>query len=198
MATATDEFKEELQRLAHVTEIRNDERVQASDRAQRLFGPIRNFLSRFNEALGAFGKIEVAGPYPVGKFQHATATITAPNGRVVSWEFVLSDGGVTYQRSPYQLSEYGRLEFATQKRRRRVPRKGLSAFYRPYARFMARRPPPYAARERVRIRPSVAVLTSPDVDASAHALQNQLENLIGASTVYRRVPTTIMTNPASA
>ena len=128
MATATDEFKEELQRLAHVTEIRNDERVQASDRAQRLFGPIRNFLSRFNEALGAFGKIEVAGPYPVGKFQHATATITAPNGRVVSWEFVLSDGGVTYQRSPYQLSEYDRLEFATQKRRRRVPRKGLSAF----------------------------------------------------------------------
>jgi len=110
MATATDEFKEELQRLAHVTEVRNDERVQASDRAQRLFGPIRNFLLRFNEALGAFGKIEVAGPYPVGKFQHATATVTAPNGRVVSWEFVLSDGGVTYQRSPYQLSEYGRLE----------------------------------------------------------------------------------------
>ena len=110
MAAITDEFKEELQRLAHVTEIRNDERVQASDRAQRLFGPIRNFLLRFNEALGAFGKIEVAGPYPVGKFQHATATITAPNGRVVSWEFVLSDGGVTYQRSPYQLSEYGRLE----------------------------------------------------------------------------------------
>jgi hypothetical protein len=110
MATATDEFKEELQRLAHVTEVRNDERVQASDRAQRLFGPIRNFLLRFNEALGAFGKIEVAGPYPVGKFQHATATVTAPNGRVVSWEFVLSDGGVTYQRSPYQLSEYDRLE----------------------------------------------------------------------------------------
>ena len=110
MATATDEFKEELQRLAHVTEVRNDERIQASDRAQRLFGPIRNFLLRFNEALGAFGKIEVAGPYPVGKFQHATATITAPNGRVVSWEFVLSDGGVTYQRSPYQLSEYDRLE----------------------------------------------------------------------------------------
>ena len=110
MAAVTDEFKEELQRLAHVTEVRNDERVQASDRAQRLFGPIRNFLLRFNEALGAFGKIEVAGPYPVGKFQHATATVTAPNGRVVSWEFVLSDGGVTYQRSPYQLSEYGRLE----------------------------------------------------------------------------------------
>jgi hypothetical protein len=110
MAMATDEFKEELQRLAHVTEIRNDERVQASDRAKRFFGPIRDFLSRFNEALGAFGKIEVAGPYPVGKFQHATATITAPNGRVVSWEFVLSDGGVTYQRSPFQLSEYGRLE----------------------------------------------------------------------------------------
>ena len=110
MATATDEFKEELQRLAHVTEIRNDERVQASDRAQRLFGPIRNFLLRFNEALGAFGKIEVAGPYPVGKYQHATATITAPNGRVVSWEFVLSEGGVSYQRSPYQVSEYSRLE----------------------------------------------------------------------------------------
>ena len=29
---------------------------------------------------------------------------------MVSWEFVLSDGGVTYQRSPYQLSEYDRLE----------------------------------------------------------------------------------------
>jgi hypothetical protein len=110
MAAATDEFKEELRRLAHVTEVRNDERLQASDRAQRLFGPIRNFLSRFNEALGSFGKIEVAGPYPVGKFQHATATVTAPNGRVVSWEFVLSDGGVTYQRSPYQLNEYARLE----------------------------------------------------------------------------------------
>src|SRR3981081_4324772 len=107
MAIATDEFKEELQRLAHVTEIRNDERVQASDRAQRLFGPIRGFLSRFNEALGAFGKIEVAGPYPVGKYQHATATITAPNGRVVSWEFVLSEGGVSYQRSPYHVSECG-------------------------------------------------------------------------------------------
>ena len=79
MASAADEFKEELQRLTHVTEIRNDERIQASDRALRLFGPIRNFLSRFNEALGAFGKIEVAGPYPVGKYQHATATITAPD-----------------------------------------------------------------------------------------------------------------------
>jgi hypothetical protein len=110
MASAADEFKDELQRLAHFTEMRNDERIQATDRASRLFGPIRSFLSRFNEALGTYGKIEVAGPYPVGKYQHATATITAPNGRVVSWEFVLSDGGVSYQRSPYQLSEYGRLE----------------------------------------------------------------------------------------
>jgi hypothetical protein len=110
MAAAPDEFKDELQRLAHFAEMRNDERIQASDRALRLFGPIRNFLSRFNEALGAYGKIEVAGPYPVGKYQHATATITAHNGRVVSWEFVLSDGGVSYQRSPYQVSEYGRLE----------------------------------------------------------------------------------------
>lgn len=110
MASGTDEFKEELQRLAHVTKLRNDERIQATDRARQLFGPIRDFLSRFNEALGEYGKIEVAGPYPVGKFQHATATITAPNGRVVSWEFVLSDNGVSYQRTPYQLSEYGRLE----------------------------------------------------------------------------------------
>jgi hypothetical protein len=110
MAIGTDEFKEELQRLAHVTKLRNDERTQATDRARQLFGPIRDFLSRFNEALGEFGKIEVAGPYPVGKFQHATATITAPNGRVVSWEFVLSDNGVSYQRTPYQLSEYSRLE----------------------------------------------------------------------------------------
>jgi hypothetical protein len=110
MAAAADEFKEELQHLAHFTEMRNDERIQATDRALRLFGPIRNFLSRFGEALGAYGKIEIAGPYPVGKYQHATATITAPNGRVVSWEFVLSDGGVSYQRSPYQVSEYGRLE----------------------------------------------------------------------------------------
>jgi hypothetical protein len=110
MAIGTDEFKEELQRLAQVTKLRNDERVQATDRARQLFGPIRDFLSRFNEALGEYGKIEVAGPYPVGKFQHATATITAPNGRVVSWEFVLSDNGVSYQRTPYQLSEYSRLE----------------------------------------------------------------------------------------
>jgi hypothetical protein len=28
----------------------------------------------------------------------------------VSWEFVLSENGVSYQRTPYQLSEYGRLE----------------------------------------------------------------------------------------
>ena len=110
MAFDADEFKEELQRLAHVTKIRNDERIQANERALQLFGPIRNFLLRFNEALGEFGKIEVAGPYPVGKYQHATATITAPNGRVVSWEFVLSESGVSYQRTPYQLSEYSRLE----------------------------------------------------------------------------------------
>lgn len=110
MAIGTDEFKEELQRLAHVTKLRNDERIQATDRARQLFGPIRDFLSRFNEALGEYGRIEVAGPYPVGKFQHATATITAPSGRVVSWEFVLSDNGVSYQRTPYQLNEYSRLE----------------------------------------------------------------------------------------
>jgi hypothetical protein len=48
--------------------------------------------------------------YPVGKYQHATATITAPNGRAVNWEFVLSESGVSYQRTPYQLSEYSRLE----------------------------------------------------------------------------------------
>ena len=96
--------------LTHVAKIRNDERIQTSERALRLFGPIRDFLLRFNEALGEFGKIEVAGPYPVGKYQHATATITAPNGRVVSWEFVLSENGVSYQRTPYQLSEYNRLE----------------------------------------------------------------------------------------
>jgi hypothetical protein len=196
---ATDEFKEELQRLAHVTEIRNDERVQASDRAQRLFGPIRNFLSRFNEALGAFGKIEVAGPYPVGKFQHATATITAPNGRVVSWEFVLSDGGVTYQRSPYQLSEYGRLDSQLKSDVVAFLEKVWAPFISiSIARFGAR-PHPDAARERLRdqIRRD-EILASSGVDASAHALQNQLENLIGASTVYRRVPTTTMTNAAIA
>src|SRR6266478_5992431 len=43
---------------------RNDERIQTSERALRLFGPIRDCLLRFNEALGEFGKIEVAGPYP--------------------------------------------------------------------------------------------------------------------------------------
>src|ERR1700682_1266680 len=110
MASDADEFKEELQRLAHVAKIRNDERIQTNERALQLFGPIRDFLLRFNEALGEFGKIEVAGPYPVGKYQHATGTINAPNGRVVSWEFVLSESGVSYQRIPYQLSEYSRLE----------------------------------------------------------------------------------------
>jgi hypothetical protein len=54
MASDADEFKEELQRLAHVTKSRNDERIQASEQALRLFGPIRNFLLRFNEALGEF------------------------------------------------------------------------------------------------------------------------------------------------
>jgi len=110
MASDADEFKEELQRLAHVRKSRNDERIQANEQALRIFGPIRDFLLRFNEALGEFGKIEVAGPYTVGKSQHATATITAPNGRVVSWELVLSETGVSYQRTPYQLSEYSRLE----------------------------------------------------------------------------------------
>jgi hypothetical protein len=62
MASDADEFKEELQRLAHVAKVRNDERIQTSERALRLFGPIRDFLLRFNEALGEFGKIEVAIP----------------------------------------------------------------------------------------------------------------------------------------
>src|SRR5258708_33614565 len=110
MASDADEFKEELQRLAHVAKIRNDERIQASELALRHFCPIRDFLLRFNEALGEFGKIEVAGPYPVGKYQHATATITAPNGRAGRWEVVLSETGVSSQRTPYHLSEYSRLE----------------------------------------------------------------------------------------
>jgi hypothetical protein len=110
MASDADEFKEELQRLAHVAKMRNDERIQTNELALRLFGPIRDFLLRFNKALGEFGKIEVAGPYPVGKYQHATATVTTPNGRAVSWEFVLLENGVSYQRTPYQLSEYSRLE----------------------------------------------------------------------------------------
>ena len=96
------------------------------DRLYDFFSPMRVSLLRFNEALGEFGKIEVAGPYPVGKYQHATATITAPNGRVVSWEFVLSESGVSYQRTPYQLSEYSRLEFATKKRCCLVPRESPS------------------------------------------------------------------------
>jgi len=64
MTSDADEFKEELQRLAHVAKSRNDERIQTSERALRLFGPIRDFLLRFNEALGEFGKIEVAGLIP--------------------------------------------------------------------------------------------------------------------------------------
>ena len=110
MASDADEFKEELQRLADVAKMRDDERIKTSELALRLFGPIKDFLLRFNAALGEFGKIEVAGPYPVGKYQHATATITTPSGRAVSWEFVLLENGVSYQRTPYQLSEYGRLE----------------------------------------------------------------------------------------
>jgi hypothetical protein len=110
MTADIDEFKEELQRLVQVAKIRNDKRIQASEQAERLFGPIRDFLLRFNKALGEFGKIEVAGPYPVGKYQHATTTITAPNGQSVNWEFVLSESSVSYQRTPYQMSEYNRLE----------------------------------------------------------------------------------------
>ena len=110
MPCDTDEFKEELQRLAQAAKTRNDERAQANERAERLFRPIKDFLLRFNKALGEFGKIEVAGPYPVGKYQHATTTITAATGKSVNWEFVLSENGISYQRIPYQLSEYNRLE----------------------------------------------------------------------------------------
>ena len=42
------------------------------------------------------------------------------------------------------------------------------------------------------------VLASSDVAASEKALQNQLENLIGLSTVYRRTPETIITTAARA
>jgi hypothetical protein len=42
------------------------------------------------------------------------------------------------------------------------------------------------------------ILASSDVDASVNDLQNQLENLIGLSTVYRRVLKTIITKTASA
>jgi hypothetical protein len=42
------------------------------------------------------------------------------------------------------------------------------------------------------------VLASSDVAASEKALQNQLENLIGLSTVYRRTPETIITTAAMA
>jgi hypothetical protein len=41
------------------------------------------------------------------------------------------------------------------------------------------------------------ILASSDVDASANDLQNQLENLIGPSTVYRRLPKTTITTAAS-
>jgi len=37
------------------------------------------------------------------------------------------------------------------------------------------------------------LLASSDVEVSVNDLQNQLENLIGPSTVYRRVPKTIIT-----
>jgi hypothetical protein len=42
------------------------------------------------------------------------------------------------------------------------------------------------------------LLASSDVEVSVNDLQNQLENLIGPSTVYRRVPKTIITKTASA
>jgi hypothetical protein len=41
------------------------------------------------------------------------------------------------------------------------------------------------------------ILASSDVDASANDRQNQLENLIGPSTVSRRVPKTTITKAAS-
>jgi hypothetical protein len=41
-------------------------------------------------------------------------------------------------------------------------------------------------------------LASSDVAASEKARQNQLENLIGLSTVYRRTPETIITTAATA
>jgi len=41
------------------------------------------------------------------------------------------------------------------------------------------------------------ILASSDVDASVSDLQNQLENLIGPSIVYRRVPKTTITKAAS-
>jgi hypothetical protein len=110
MASDPDEFKEELRHLAQIAKTRNDERIQADEQIERSFGPIRDFLLRFDKALGEFGKIEVAGPYLVGKYRHATATITATDGRTVSWDFVLSESGVRYQRIPYQMSEYNRLE----------------------------------------------------------------------------------------
>jgi hypothetical protein len=42
------------------------------------------------------------------------------------------------------------------------------------------------------------LLASSDVEVSANDVQNQLENLIGPSTVYRSVPKTIITKTASA
>jgi len=110
MPSDVDEFRDELQHLSQVAKARNDERIQANERAERLFRPIKDFLLRFNKALGEFGKIEVAGPYPVGKYQHATTTITSANGHSVNWEFVISENGVSFQRITYQLSEYNRLE----------------------------------------------------------------------------------------
>lgn len=110
MTPGADEFNDEIQRLSQVAKTRDQERKRASDHAERIFGPIRGFLLRFSRALGEFGKIEVAGPYPVGKYQHATTTVTATNGQSVNWEFVLSENGVSYQRIPYQMSEYSRLE----------------------------------------------------------------------------------------
>ena len=99
MASNADEFKEELQRLAHVTKSRNDERMQASEQALRLFGPIRNFLLRFNEALGEFGKIEVAGPLSRRK-------IPTCNGDHYSPQWPRGELGVCAFRKRRQLSTH--------------------------------------------------------------------------------------------
>jgi hypothetical protein len=52
MASDADEFKEELQRLAHVTKSRNDERIQASEQALRLFWPDKKFSVEVQRSLG--------------------------------------------------------------------------------------------------------------------------------------------------
>lgn len=105
-----NEFNNEIQHLSQIAKTRDQERIRVTEQAERNFGPIRDFLLRFNKALGEFGKIEVVGPYPIGKYQHATMTVTGINGQSVNWEFILSENGVSYQRVPYQVTEYGRLE----------------------------------------------------------------------------------------